>query len=329
MKPRSILVSLGLVGLALVVIINAGQFQQFVLLLGGLRWYIIPAIIALQLYSYFANAKFYQSVLVIFDHRLQVRRLYEVSLAVNFVNQILPAAGLAGAGFLTHATQPEVPRGEALLAQLLRQALSALAVLAILPLGFVCLFWTGDYSRVTVRLMLILISAVISASLLIVMIINDEPLTRRLASRLAGFLNRFRLVKQRLPLSDRQVSRFLEEFYRGYNLLRGNPRVMAGAFGWSAAYIAVEILTLWLVFLAFGRVVNPGVAVAAYTLSNIASIAGGLIASVGVFEASMVGALVALGSSFSLAFSVTLVYRVLNMLIGLPPGVYFYRKHIA
>lgn len=318
------MVTLGLIGLAVVVIINAGQFQQFTRLIGNLHWYVLAAIVAIQLYSYYANAKYYQAILKVFDHRLKVRRLYEVSLAVNFVNQILPAAGLAGAGFLTHATQPEVPRGEALLAQLLRQALSALALLAVLPLGFVSLVWLGDYSRVTVRLMLILISAVITVSLLIVALINDEPLTRRLALRLASLANR-----SRLPDGERRVGRFLEEFYRGYNLLRGNFRAMLPAFGWSVIYIVVEILTLWLVFLAFGRVVNPGVVIAAYTLSNIASIAGGLIASIGVFEASMVGALVALGASFSLAFSVTLVYRILNMLIGLPPGVYFYRKHIA
>src|SRR5438309_1329952 len=115
MKIKPVLVSLGLIGLAVIVIINVGQFTQFIHLVTGLRWYLVAAIIVVQLYSYFANAKFYQIVLGIFDHRLKVRRLYEVSLAVNFVNQILPAAGLAGAGFLSQATHPEVPRGEAML----------------------------------------------------------------------------------------------------------------------------------------------------------------------------------------------------------------------
>ena len=329
MNIKQVLVALGLVGLAVVVIINAGQFGQFIHLVSGLRWYVVTGIILVQLYSYYANAKYYQTVLNIFDHQLKVRRLYEVSLAVNFVNQILPAAGLAGAGFLSQATQPEVPRGEALLAQLLRQAFSALGVLLILPFGFVCLFWAGNVSQVTVRLMLILISAIITAALLLLMLVNDEALTRRLTHRLFAFANRSRQVKKRLPLDKRRVERFLEEFYSGYHILKDNFRAMQPALLWSVAYILIEVLTIWLVFLAFGHLVNPGVVIAAYTLSNIASIGGGLISSIGVFEASMVGALVALGSSFSLAFSVTVVYRVLNMLIGLPPGVYFYRKYIA
>lgn len=328
MNLKQILVALGLVGLAVVIIINAGQFEQFVRLVRGLRWYIVALIIVIQLYSYYANAKFYQTILQIFSHRLRVRRLYEVSLAVNFVNQILPAAGLAGAGFLSQATRPEVPRGEAMLAQLMRQAFSALGVLAVLPVGFVALFWSGNVNRVTMRLMLILISALITVSLLLLMLINDEKLARRLVHRFFALANRSKRIR-RLPLGEEQVGRVLDEFYHGYHLLRRHFRAMLVPLGWSLAYIVIEILTLWLVFAAFGKLVNPGVVIAAYTLSNIASIAGGLIASIGVFEASMVGALVALGSSFSLAFSVTVVYRILNMLIGLPPGVYFYRKHMA
>jgi uncharacterized protein (TIRG00374 family) len=329
MKLKQIFIGLGLIGLAVVVIINVGQVGQFIHFVRGLRWYVVILIVAVQLYSYFANAKYYQTILGIFSRELGIRRLYEVALGVNFVNQILPAAGLAGAGYLSQATQPEVPRGEAMLAQLLRQVFSAMGVLIILPFGFVCLFLAGNVSQVTVRLTLILISAIITLSLLLLMLINDEALTRRLSHRFFRFTNRSKFVRKRLPLDERRVELFLEEFYNGYRMLRLNFKTMRRGLFWSIIYILIEMLTIWLVFLAFGQLVNPGVVVAAYTLSNIFSIVGGLVASIGVFEASMVGALVALGSSFSLAFSVTLVYRMLNMLIGLPPGIYYYRKYVV
>jgi uncharacterized membrane protein YbhN (UPF0104 family) len=81
-------------------------------------------------------------------------------------------------------------------------------------------------------------------------------------------------------------------------------------------------------FLAFGKVMNPGIVIMAYLFANIASIFGGVFFSTGIFELGMIGTLVALGVPFVLAFSVTTVYRVLNVLISFPPGLYFYRKYL-
>ena len=109
MKLRHWLFFLALVGLAIIIIVNAGQLGSFLHILGSLRWYAVLVIVVLQLFSYYTNAQFYASFFRVFNHKLPLRRLYEATLAVNFVNYILPTAGLAGAGYLTQATHPEVP----------------------------------------------------------------------------------------------------------------------------------------------------------------------------------------------------------------------------
>ena len=104
---------------------------------------------------------------------------------------------------------------------------------------------------------------------------------------------------------------------------------MLAPFVWSMLYIIVELTTPYMVFLAFGKAVNPGIVVMAYLIANIVSIFGGVFFSTGIFELGMAGTMVSLGVDFTLAVSVTTVYRVANLLIGLPPGFFYYRKYLA
>ena len=103
---------------------------------------------------------------------------------------------------------------------------------------------------------------------------------------------------------------------------------MLRPFCWSIIYILVEMLTVYVAFLALGKLVNPGIVIMGYLLANIASTLGGTFFSTGVYELGMLGTFVAFQIPFALALSVTLVYRVLNLIIGLPPGFIYYRKYL-
>ena len=129
MKLRNILFLIGVLGLAVVLLLNRHQLESFWQLLKSLRWYIVILIILIQLASYFLNALYYRSILRVFNRQVDVERLFEGALAANFVNYIVPTMGLAGAGYLSQVLSPDVPRGEGVLAQLMRYALSGLAVL--------------------------------------------------------------------------------------------------------------------------------------------------------------------------------------------------------
>jgi uncharacterized protein (TIRG00374 family) len=126
----------------------------------------------------------------------------------------------------------------------------------------------------------------------------------------------------------RDVDHFIDEFYVGYRTMTHHKRQMLVPFGWSIVYILIEVLTFYLAFVAFGKFVVPGIAIMAYLFANIVSIFGGVFFSTGTFEVGMAGTLVVLGVPLVLAISVTTVYRVLNLIIGLPPGFYFYKKYL-
>lgn len=281
------------------------------------------AIIAVQLTSYYLNALYYRSILKLFGYSVSKLKLFEAALATNFVNYIAPTAGAAGAGLLSQILKPEVPRGQGVLTQIMRYAFSGLAVLVMMPVGIVLILLKRSVNPSVDRVAILSAIAILVLALLILLLVDRERLLNKTLNRIAGWLER-----KFSKFNRANFDHFVRDFYRGYHQMKANKNGLLEPFGWSIFYIVVEILTVYLSFLAFGKVVNPGVAVMGYLLANISSILGGTLFSTGIFELGMIGTFVALGTPFSLALSVTVVYRVLNLLIGLPAGFFYYRKSL-
>jgi uncharacterized protein (TIRG00374 family) len=323
LKLRNILALIGVAGLAIVILTNHHQLTNFWHLFKTLRWYFIVAVILVQLASYYVNALYYRSILKIFSHDVGLMRLFEGALAANFVNYVVPTAGLAGAGYLSQVLSPDVPRGKGVLTQLMRYALSGLAVVIMLPVGFILILLSGNSGRPIVRIALASALAITIFGVAAVVLVYHERQLRRAAGWTTRHLRRL------LPkLKPEALESFIDEFYTGWRAMTKQKRRMLVPIAWSIIYIIIEIATFYLVFVAFGKAVNPGIVIMAYLFANIASIFGGLFFSTGIFELGMAGTLVALGLPFVLALSVTTVYRILNLLIGLPPGLYYYKKYL-
>ncbi|HUD07800.1 MAG TPA: lysylphosphatidylglycerol synthase transmembrane domain-containing protein [Candidatus Saccharimonadales bacterium] len=322
-KLRTALTLLGIIGLAIVLLLNRHQLASCWHLLKNLRWYIVAIIVIVQVASYWVNALYYRSILRIFSYDVGLVRLFKGALATNFVNYILPSVGLAGAGYLSQVLSPEVPRGKAFLTQLMRYAFSALAVLLMMPVGFILIYLSNNSGQAIVRVTLLSVIAIIALVACVVAFIHQESAVRRTIAWLTKTLKR---AFPAFKINSTQY--FINEFYVGYRAMSRQKRRLLMPFAWSIIYIVIELGTFYMAFLAFGKVENPGIAVMAYLFANIASIFGGIIFSTGIFELGMAGTLVALGTPLALAVSVTTVYRVLNLLIGLPPGYYFYRRYL-
>lgn len=323
LKLRNILSFVGLLGLALLIVLDRHLLESFWHLIKTIRWYVVVLMIFIELFSFYLNALYYRSILRIFSYEVGVRRLFEGALATNFVNYVIPTAGIAGAGYLSQVLSPEVPRGEGVLTQIMRYALSSLAILIMMPVGVLLIFLGHDAAHPVIRVAILSALSITILGVFIVAIVQREAMLRRMIHWLEGKL-RQRFTK----LKNRSLDRLLDEFYVGYRAMTRQKRRMLIPFAWSLVYIVVQICMLYVGFLAFGKTLNPGIVIMAYLFGNIVSIFGGALFSTGTFEVGMAGTLVALGSSFALAISVTTVYRVLSLLAGLPLGFIYYRKYL-
>jgi uncharacterized protein (TIRG00374 family) len=333
MKTRRVLIALGLIGLGVIILTNLGQLDKLWDALSSVSWTVVPLLIVTQLLSYWANAAFYQAFFRMTNREVSFRKLFEVSLAINFANQAIPAGGAAGVTYLTQALHGEVPAGQATLSQLGRYIFTFLSYFAVMALGFILLFFGGNIRQISVRFTILIMLLLLVGSLFLMIFIADRQRLERLLNPCIRLTNRFGHTILRRPihqplLSPSGVNQFLDEFYEAYHELATHRKYRLQLLKWGLAGNIFEVMSVYVVFIAFGHWVNAGVVIAGYTFAIIASVAGFLTNGVGVYEAGMIGAFTALGQPFSLAFAVVIVYRALSMILFLPPGLYYYRQHL-
>jgi uncharacterized protein (TIRG00374 family) len=331
MKLRRLLLLAGLVGICIVILAHLGDVPKFIDALGQLRWYVIPLVIIVQLASYYFNARYYQAFFAISDYKVGLKRLYQISLAINFANQALPSGGVAGTTYLSDAVKPEVPSGMAALAQLGRYIFTFLSYFIVLAVGLLLLFLgrSNDLNKPSVRLVILLMLGVLAIGLVLLMVFQERTRLEVVLKQGVRFINAFgrRILRRKKALiGPHRTDGFLYEFYSGYRLVIGQKGHWPNLLGWSLGYNIAEVLTIYVVFLGLGQWPNPGVVITAYTLAIIASFAGFLTGGVGVYELGMIGTFTALGVPFATGFTVVLVYRALSMILFLPPGFYLYRR---
>jgi uncharacterized protein (TIRG00374 family) len=330
-NTRRWLLYAGLIGLAVALIANFGEISQLGKLLRQARWYLLPLVIGIQAVSYLANAKYYQSFLGILGYKISLRRMYEAALAINFVNQAFPSGGISGASFLARELSGDVPAGKATLTQVWRYVFTGLGFLVILVVGFLALFLGSSDSRLSLRIILLLILGLIGAAVVVMALVGDRRRMENLGFAVIKLINGIgrRLTRKRKRLIGReQVEHFFDEFYQGYHLLMQRKGRWWTPLKWAIVANFAEVATVYAVFLAFAAPVNPGIVITGYALANILGLLAFATGGVGVFEAAMIGTFVTLGVPFPLSFSATVTYRLLSFVLFLPPGFHYYRKKV-
>jgi uncharacterized membrane protein YbhN (UPF0104 family) len=66
----------------------------------------------------------------------------------------------------------------------------------------------------------------------------------------------------------------------------------------------------------------------AYGIANVAGLVSVLPGGIGIYEALMTAVLVSTGVPAAVSLPVTVMYRVANTLIQIPPGYYLYQQSL-
>ncbi|HEX5744054.1 MAG TPA: lysylphosphatidylglycerol synthase transmembrane domain-containing protein, partial [Candidatus Saccharimonadales bacterium] len=119
------------------------------------------------------------------------------------------------------------------------------------------------------------------------------------------------------------------DFHDSYVVVKKHYRQLKAPFLYALMADATEILAVYVVYIAFSEWVNIGAVILAYGIANFAGLISVLPGGIGIYEAIMTAVLAATGVPPSLSLPVTVMYRVLNTLLQIPPGYYFYQKAIS
>ena len=306
------------------------QIMQTVQNLGKVNTWAVLLIIPIQGLNYASQAKLYQNLFRMLSERFRFKALYGLALELNFVNTVFPSGGVSGFSYLSLRMKGEgLSTAKATLVQMMRFILIFISFQILLFVGLLLLAVAGDASKLTVLVAGSLGTSLLAGTFLLAFIIGSKRRINYFFTFITKLLNwLIHLVRPRHPETINITSARLTftELHENYLILKRNYTELKTPLIFALLANLTEIAAIYVVYLAFGHAVNPGAVIIAYAIANFAGMVSVLPGGIGIYEALMTGVLAAGGVPPAISLPVTVMYRVVNMSVQLPPGYFLYHR---
>ncbi|MBM4425326.1 MAG: flippase-like domain-containing protein [Chloroflexi bacterium] len=241
-----------------------------------------------------------------------IRELAPLVLASNFLNVAAPSAGVSGiAIFLDDARRRNLSSARVTLAGVLYILFDYIAFSAVLLLGLAVLFRRNDLTAVELIPSIILFCATIGFGSVVLLGTRSADALERLLVWMARAVNGIvRPVIRRGYLSETLAHRFAVEAAEGLRVLRQQPRgSWLFPIALSLSGKALQIMLLFLIFLAFDQPSTIGTITAGFSIGFLFTIVSPTPMGIGVVEGAMTLALRTLRVPLEAAALITAVFR--------------------
>lgn len=317
------------VALAFLVVVSWDQIKEAFGKLATLNPWALLLIIPIQLVSYFAVARLYKDFFDAQGDHIRLREMYKIALELNFVNHVFPSGGVSGFSYLSLRMKSlGISTAKSTLAQILRFALTFISFILLLLIALVMLSLGKNTSPLIVLICSSIIGSTIFGAGVGIFIISKASRIKAFVGWLPKGLNYvfkyFKKGKQLIDIS--RVESTLEELHEDYKVLSKDMRLIKWLMVWALVLNIAELLTIYMVYIAFGSLINPGALIIAYAVANFAGLIAVLPGGVGIYEGLMTATLASAGVNKGLALSGTVVFRILTMALFLPIGYVYYNR---
>jgi uncharacterized protein (TIRG00374 family) len=318
--------------IALVILAYAirGQLEVTIKYLTKVNSWALLLMIPLQAWNYDSQTRLTKKLFEVMGDKLDYKPLYETQLELNFVNTIFPTNGLSGASyFAARIRGKNISGSRASFVYVMKLAMTFFAFEILLFIGLFFLAIAGNVNNFVILAATFSTTVLIVSTFLVIYVIGSKSRILATFRALSIFLNRIiHIFRHNNPetINLKKLENIANDLHENYLLIRKRYRELASPLFYGFLNTLTELLTIYVVYIAFGRWVNPGAVILAYALANFAGFVSVLPSGVGMYEAIMTGVLVATGIPAAISLPVTIMYRVINTIIQLPPGYYYYRK---
>lgn len=325
----NIVTVLALVGLAYAL---RDQVAEVARNLARVSVWALLLLIPIQLLNYHAQAKMYQHLFATVGNKLKYGFLYRLALELNFVNHVFPSGGVTGISYFSMRLRSnEITGARATLVQLMKLVLLILSFEILVVGGVTFLAAEGKANNLVILLAGSLTTLMIVGTLVFTYIIGSRQRITEFFTFLTKMLNRLiQIVRPKHPetINIERARGTFEDLHANYEMFRKKYHELKTPFWYALLANATEVLSIYVVYVAFGELINPGAVILAYAIANFAGLVSVLPGGIGVYEALMTAVLVATGVPAALSISVVVMYRVLNTLLQVPPGYYLYHRNL-
>jgi putative heme transporter len=294
--------------------------------------FVLLLLLPIEFFNYDAYARLYRSFFAILSEKVSYKSMFRLTLELNFVNHILPSGGVSGISYFNIRMKSEgVSTAKATLSQVMKLFLLFVSFQPLLVLGLLLLAVRGHVNNLILVVTTAIITLLIVGTLLGIYIIESRSRINSFLMWLTKAVNsviHFFRRKHPETISLHTAERTFNELHENYEIIKKDWRALKMPFIYTTIANVTEIAAVYVVYAAFGHYVNIGAVILAYAVANFAGLISVLPAGIGIYEALMTAVLAACGIPPEVSIPVTIMYRVLNMIIQLTPGYYYYQKAI-
>jgi len=316
----------------LIVAVRTQLLQTFHDLARVHAWALL-LLIPIEALNYHAQAKMYQGMFEIVEEKLKYGFLYKLSLELNFVNHVFPSGGVTGISYFgLRLKRDGVSPAKGTLVQLMKLVLTFMSFELLLLMGMLILSAVGKANNSIIFIGTAITTLVFVGTGIAWYIIADRTRVQAFFVNSTRVLNKLiQLVRPKHPetISLEKARPVFDELHDNYRLFQTKFPQLQRPFWWALVANITEVGAVYVIFVAFGHFVNVGAVILAYAVANFAGLVSVLPGGVGVYEALMTGVLLAGGVPAGISISATVMYRVLNTLLQIPPGYYLYHRSLT
>jgi uncharacterized protein (TIRG00374 family) len=291
---------------------------------------LLLLLIPIQALNYHAQTKLYQGLFGVLGNKLSYKFLYKAALELNFVNHVFPSGGVSGISYFgVRLKGKDITGAKATLVQVIKLGLLFLSFEVLLAAGLLFLSLDGKANNFVILITTAITTLLLVATVAFVMIIGSKRRIEATFTFLTVLTNRilhFFLPKSPETINIQRAKHTVEDLHRNYKTIESKWKDLKLPFIWALLANFTEVISIYIVYLAFGEWINLGAIILAYSVANFAGLVSVMPGGVGIYEALMTAVLVAAGVPAGLSLSATVMYRVLSTIIQVPPGWFLYHR---
>jgi uncharacterized protein (TIRG00374 family) len=302
--------------------------------LGDVSGWALLLIIPVEIVNYHAQARLYQRLFAIVGNKPSYRYLIKASLELNFVNHVFPSGGVTGLSYFTLRLRrgKDLSGGKATFIHVMKIGLYLIAFEVMLLFGVLALAVMGHISDLVMLVAGSLSTLLVVGTAAFVYIIDSKTRINGFFTGLTKAINRIiQIVRPNYPetISITKARKTFDDFHYSYVVIKQHYGELKAPFLYALVADLTEVLAVYVVYIAFGEWVNIGAVILAYGIANFAGLISVLPGGVGIYEALMTAVLASTGVPPGVSLPVTVMYRVVNTLLQIPPGYYLYHRAIS
>jgi len=318
--------------LVLLVFLIRDQIIETFRNLGKVNWHALLLILPLTVLGYHAQTRMYQDMFAMIGHKLHYKFMLRVALELNFVNQVFPSGGVSGISYFgVRMRSADITGTQASLVQIMKLLLLFVSFEVLLLVGLLVLAFEGKANNLMMLVAGSITTLLVLGTIAFVAIIGSERRIHAAFTGITRFINKvigFVLRHKAETISTARAERIVKDLHYNYKAIEARYKELKAPLLWALLVNVSAIMSIYLVYVAFGEWVNLGAIIVAYSVANFAGLVSVLPGGAGIYEALMVGVLAAGGIPAALSLPVTVMFRVLSTLIQLPPGYFLYHQTV-